>query len=45
MGPPVSSIVANLYMEEMEERTLNSFTGTVMWMIHGSKSKLKIWRL
>ena len=28
MGSPVSPIVAKLYMEEVEERALNSFTGT-----------------
>lgn len=41
LGSPVSRIVADLYMEEVESRALNSFrgTGSDMWMIHGSKSK------
>ena len=44
MGSPVSPIVANLYMDEVESRALITFTGSVpshwsMWTMPGSKSE------
>lgn len=49
IGSPVSSIVANIYMEEMESRASadtrenNHQTGSDTWMTPGSKANLGSW--
>lgn len=41
MGSPISPIVANIYMEDVENKVLNKATRSDMWMIHGSRSSTR----